>query len=255
MALNPGSIGNIVPANGFDWLARKIRELEVQIQQLQTAQPNVMASRNFDGTLNPAALGTQGWGLSAAGAAVINDGLLVGGNTTISGALDVTGNETVSGTLDVTGNMIVGGTLSLPNGIINNAALNAPVYPQTAHAEASNFALTTTATEKVRATVSVPAGYSQALVFAAISANARNKNTVQDYLEGYVDIFGTNSGWDSASDGAAGATIGISNSGSSLLTSLGSSFWIRGMLYSGATSWSADSFNTINVDAIVLFLR
>lgn len=157
--------------------------------------------------------------------------------------------------LVVNGNTLIEGNLSVPNGSITNAALNAPVYPQIAHAQAANFALTTTATEYVRATISVPVGYSQALVFASISANARNKNTVQDFLGGYVDIFGKNSGLDSVADGSPGYSIGIANCGSALLTSLGSSFWVRGMLYSGAKSWAADSFNAINVDAMVLFLR
>lgn len=170
-------------------------------------------------------------------------------------SLVVDGSETVGGSLTVTGDTLIEGNLSVPNGSITNAALNAPVSPVATHAQASNFALTTTNTEKARATISVPSGYSQALVFATISAKAQNTTAAKDFLDGYVDIFGANFGFDSAAYGDPDYTAEISNSGSALLTGLGSSFWVRGMLASGAASWSATTSNSINVDAIVLFLR
>jgi len=95
------------------------------------------------------------------------------GDTTIGGTLGVTGPTTlgapttVSGSLGVTGPMTVSGTLSLPAGIINNAALAnqvtaavAPAVTQTA------WATTTSMASKASTTVTVPAGFTSALVTA-----------------------------------------------------------------------------------------
>jgi len=71
---------------------------------------------------------------------------------------------TVGGSLDVTGPMVVGGTLSLPAGIIDNAALANPIEVQSIYLDVQNFAVTTSWATLASATITVPAGFTSALV-------------------------------------------------------------------------------------------
>lgn len=210
---------------GADWLAKRIAALEKAVAELRTARS--------------------------------------GDYTTVTGTLDVEGTENVSGDLNVTGDasfgghMAVVGTLSLPAGIIDNAALANPVAPVAAHAEASNFALTTTATQRAAVTVAVPSGFTSAAIIGTVRATAKNSTATQDYFDGYCDILtaGAAGGFDATCDGAPGAAVGISHTATAIATGLSGSFVVRAMLRSGAAPWSADTFNTVNVDALVLFLR
>lgn len=77
---NPGSIGSIATPTDPGALTRRVAELEKRIDQLSTAVPYAMASRNFNGTLNPPTVGTAGWALTASGEAIISSDLLLGGN-------------------------------------------------------------------------------------------------------------------------------------------------------------------------------
>lgn len=147
--------------------------------------------------------------------------------------------------------------LTLRDSIIGNDALTAPVFPARAHGQASNFALTTTQTSKAAVSVSVPAGYSRALCLATMTASAVNTRAVQDYFAGYADVntAGSPGGFLAAADGAPGFAVGLAHTEIALATSLGSTIQFRAMLQSGAASWSADPFNAVNIDALVLFLR
>ena len=71
---------------------------------------------------------------------------------------------TVDGELDVTGAMVVGGTLSLPAGIVGNDALTSPVVPQAVYLQVSNFALTTSEVTLASSVITVPAGFTSAIV-------------------------------------------------------------------------------------------
>lgn len=166
----------------------------------------------------------------------------------------------VDGSLDVTGNTIIGGTLSLPNGIINNDALNAPVSPANAHADATNFSLTTTYHTVATATITVPTGYSRALVMAVGQVSATNSTTSPDYFYIGLKINGASvPGWAAQQDCPSSAswesTGSASSCGTAVLTGLSGSFTIVLQAATAFYGWAASSANTANIDATMLFLR
>lgn len=152
------------------------------------------------------------------------------------------------------------GNLFLRPGTVNNDALVSPVSPFSVHADAQSFALSTTMTVKATATVTVPSGFSTALVMAVSQVTARNSTTVQDFLGVGIAIAGVvTPGWAASADALATASIHPvvtgTSAGTAFLTGLGSSFTVQTRAQSGGASWASDVFNTANIDAIVLFLR
>lgn len=174
----------------------------------------------FDGTTDPPAVGTQGWAL--------------------------TDTDTI-----ISNNLLLGGQL------IGNDALASPVFPARAHGQGNGFGLTTTQTSYASVSVSVPAGYSRALCMASMSGTAVNTTAAQDFFGGYADVnaAGSPGGWIAAADGAPGYAVGLAHTETALITGLGASIQFRAMLQSGAATWPANAFNTVNIDALVLFLR
>lgn len=198
-----------------DWLVRKVQELEQKFQQLGGA--NVFG---------------------------------------LTGITPQDGGTEFDGYVNVNGPMSITGTLNLPAGIIGNDALVSPLYPKTAHVDLQGFALATGSNaEKLRATVSVPAGYTQALVMATAAISSRNTTAQTDSL--YVDcrINGAVSGWSSQSSTPAGGVAFAANTGTALLTGLGSTFYIAANASSGFAAWPSDINATLNIDAIIVFLR
>jgi hypothetical protein len=190
---------------------------------ITVAAGEVIQSADFDGAL-PATAGTMGWGLGGSGASAVFN------------------------------------TAVFRNGIIGNDALTSPVFPKSVHADGNSFSLSTAQAAKATATVTVPAGFSQALVMAAGQVTARNSTTSQDALAVGVMINGVQApGWAAQEDALSTSTLHASASctavGTSLLTSLGASFTVQVRASSNIAAWAADSFNTANIDAIVLFLR
>ena len=88
----------------------------------------------------------------------------------VDGALDVVGTETVDGSLTVGGSLTVSGaaaitgTLSLPAGIIDNAALANPISASAANPAATGFGLTTSWAILATIDMTVPAGFTVALI-------------------------------------------------------------------------------------------
>lgn len=209
-------------------LMRMIRKIEDRLRRLETRRslPNSsigeggLRSSNFDGTLDPATAGTAGWGLSGTnGNAIFNDVVLRGG-------------------------------------IIGNDALTAPVKPAGVYDQISNFAYTTTATDRLVTAVLVPAGFTSALVSVVATAQAVNSGAAassvnvgifvdQDIVDvgGYVPTGGTVAG----SATSAYATT---------LTDLGASFAIRTFCYGyPAALGGASARNSVAMSASVLFMR
>lgn len=254
MPQRPGSLSSVADAgDGGDegWLGSRLRDLQRQIDELRTARTgNAM-------TINGA------------------PGIVVKGGGQIEldgGDLNVTnGDVVVSGGNVQSGNFMAGSAgyrlrsngnaefndITLRGGIVGNDALASPISPARAHAQATNFSLTTTAVQKASVSITVPSGYSRALALATISATAVNKWTGQDFFAGYADVnvAGSPGGYLAAADGQSGYAIGISHTEIDLVTSLGATIQFRAMLQSGSHSWAADPFNTVNLDALVLFLR
>lgn len=206
--------------------------------------------------------------LSNAGLSVAANTLTVGGNLnvtgteTVGGNLNVTGTENVSGALNVTGPMTVGGTLSLPNGIINNDALASPVSPDWGFASASNYPLPAGQANRVtRAsfTLTVPAGYTKALIQAWAQDTGVNSTGTFDYLQSYVSIGGGSGRWawcPSPTTPAGYSTTSLATS-TYLMTGLtgGQTITIASQPYTTNAGWVAATGNGTILAATCLYLR
>jgi hypothetical protein len=121
----PKSMGDVAPG-GSDWVSRRFKALEKRIRDLETARPLGWASANFDGALDPPAVGTQGWALTRDGDAIIS------------------------------------GALYLGEGIVGDDALENPIHGKVAHGQNQTFALHTGYEVKANVVVNVPAGFTSA---------------------------------------------------------------------------------------------
>jgi hypothetical protein len=131
-----------MPANE-SWFGDQIRSLQRQITELRAAQTlnaasvgaGGISSSNFDGSLDPPAVGTQGWGLAGGpnGAAIV-------------------------------------GTLYVRDAIIGDAALSSPVAPAILDGTSTGLTFTGSPVTYHTESISVPDGFSQALVFATATA-------------------------------------------------------------------------------------
>lgn len=218
---------------GEDWMVRELQDIKSRMQRLEAA--NVFGLTG----ITPKDGGTD------------LDGFVnINGDATVNGPLEVNGDSVFNG------EMSIAGALNLPAGIIGNDALTSPLSPQTAHADVADFALNTGPNvEMVRATVTVPDGYTKALVFA--SAAMANRNTTGAVDDMYVDcrINGVVSGWSSQTAVMAGQVGFAINVGTALLTGLSGSFYIAANASSWNAAWAVNPAAAINVDAIVMFLR
>jgi hypothetical protein len=186
MALNsPGVPGSNLPA-GEDHIMRRLADIERRMREMQAAdilkpaglfaRPNgmtVAGELDVSGLLAVTGPATIGGTLATTGATTIGGTLGVTGPATIGGTLNVTGTTTlgattgVTGALNVSGPMAVTGTLSLPAGIINNAALANQVLGAVAAAVTNTgWATTTAMASKAGTSITVPAGFTSALVTA-----------------------------------------------------------------------------------------
>ena len=139
------------------------------------------------------------------------------------------------------------------------AANNATVVPAVGHGGASSYALSSTPQELTRATIPVPSGYTQALVFGTASMTVLNQSpSSADFIRGYIDI---NGGAGAVSGGAViglAQTISVTVSYSRLITGLtgGSTFYVRCVYYNEANATGVSSArNVCNLEATVTFLR
>ena len=186
------------------------------------------------------------------------------GGTDLDGFVNINGDAVVNGPLEVNGDsvfngaMSIAGALNLPAGIIGNDALTSPLTPLVAHADVANFALATGPNvEKVRATINVPDGFTQALVYATASMNAKNYNATSDSMYLACTVNGSTPGWSGQQSVAAGEVGHCTKTVASLLSPAGSSFYVNAKASSGSLAWAASTGdqNTINIDVMVLFLR
>lgn len=157
------------------------------------------------------------------------------------------------------GNTTITGNLTIPNGSISNSALSAPVYPAVYHADIQNISITSGANVEVLGVdVSVPAGYTQALVSLTATMNMVNNSASTDLAYVGANISGVSPGWSSTASAAVGQNISLNNTVVSLVTGLsgGGTFRLTGKASSGANTWpAAGSSNVMNLNATVQFLR
>lgn len=133
-----------------------IQELRREVKALQRATP-----------LQSSAIGEGGQLRLAAGSKIVAD----------PGA-----------TLNFDGDVLITGDLSVPNGSITNDALQNPVVQRSTYGNADGFAVPTDPAAKAHATATVPAGFSDAFFFSAVSAQLYNNtaNTTYAYLRAYA---------------------------------------------------------------------
>lgn len=245
---SPGSIGNAVDALGSeDWLVRQVQDLQRQLNELKAAS-----------SLGGASIDAGDLQVNNGGSVIVNGGGDIQSGD-FDGALPATPGTT-GWALGGSGSNAIFNNLVLRGGIIGNSALTSPVFPRSVHADSASFSLSTTMTAKVTATVSVPAGYTQALVIAASQVTARNSTNVADILAVGVSIGGspvpgTPADINSMATSTSHPIVCATCVGTALLTSLGSSFTITADAQSGLAAWGVDVYNQANIDAIVLFLR
>ncbi|MDQ0241152.1 hypothetical protein [Arthrobacter bambusae] len=164
--------------------------------------------------------------------------------------------STIDGSANFNGNVNINGNLSVPNGSISNAALQAPVSPLAAHADASAFALYTGANvELARITVTVPAGFTKAAISATAIMNARNTTGSLDSAYLTCTINGAGNGWSAQVDAAAGNVAHLTKVITGILNPVGSTFYITAAASSGLATWTVDSAKALNLDAMILFYR
>ena len=215
----PGLAGSQFPSE--DALVRRIKDLERTVQQLAAANP-----------------------LGAAGIRAIDGGIVVEGSETVNGPLTINGPATITG------------ALSLPAGIIGNDALASPLVPYAFHADAQNFDLGNGANLPiVTHTVSVPAGFTRAVVNATASISAANSTAAADTIYCGILINGSGQGYSGRVGVDPGAAANPSKTAGVVLTSLGASFTIQCTGSTFAASWPANSNNNANLDGSVIFLR
>lgn len=224
----PGDVGGIVPP-GNDWVAKKLADLQRQIDQLVTARTlqhasigeGGLQSADFDGDLTSNTLGTAGWGLSG---------------TTGTGIFNA---------------------LLLRSGSVPASALAAPVLPAYAHADAASFVITTTLTDAATVNITPPAGYTRALVYATATAAAQNSTAALDQLGVNLTIGAvTPPGYTAATDISAGGMHSTTRSGVVLLTGVTPAvpLTVAVQVRSYTAGWAASTWNTAQVDALALFL-
>lgn len=163
MAGQPGLAGSQFPSE--DALVRELRDIKRTQQQQAAANP-----------------------LAAAGIDAVPDGIVVQGSEVVNGPLDVNGTMTVDGNATFSGNMTIAGTLNLPAGIIGNEALESPVKQTAVYADADGFTLTPAEQDFCVTTITVPDGFTEAMVVATGTVNTYNTNAASDYLWARVYI-------------------------------------------------------------------
>jgi hypothetical protein len=120
----------------------------------------------------------QSSAFALSGTSVTAEGVVtVDGELDINGPLAVHGTAAFDGNTTIGGNAAITGTLSLPAGIIGNDALTSPSAPQSIYATTNTYAVTTTETTRASVTVTVPAGFTAAVVNVMGRVDGRNGNS------------------------------------------------------------------------------
>jgi cytoskeletal protein CcmA (bactofilin family) len=197
-----------------------------------------------------------------AGSTTIDDALHITGSTDIDGTLNVDAATTIGGTLGVTGNatfsgaMAIAGTLSLPAGIIDNEALAAPVAVGRVSQSQTGFATTTTDQDFANGYITVPAGFTQALVYLTVSAGHSNTSGSIDYLYLSAGINGTTSR-EVFGLAQPGLPTMLATARSSLLTGLtaGAQIHVRCRIHTQGNAWASGAASRAYTEAQAIFLR
>lgn len=226
--------------SGEDAIIRRLQELERKYNELSAA--NVFGLTG----IKPKSGGTN-----LDGFVNVNGPLVVNGTSGINGPQTVNGSQTVNGPMTITG------TLSLPAGIIGNDALANPSTSVASHAQADSFSITTGANvEKLRATITVPAGFTKAAVYGTATMSVFNNSGSLDSCYLAFRVNGGQVGWSNQVGAPASQRVLAVAAGSGIITGLnGGTIYVSADASTGVKAWSIDNNNTINIDALVTFYR
>lgn len=147
--------------------------------------------------------------------------------------------------------------LTLRGGIIGNDALTNPVAPQYVYDYTTNFAVGTTVAHVRRTTITVPAGFTSAIVNVTGRVYAVNSTAGLDYLYTQTNVKGFN---------GLALPLPVSASGGSgfnvspfsvLLSGLtpGSTFTIDVDAFTAFGAWASSASNTMDVSGTILWFR
>lgn len=168
------------PARSYqpvDVLMDRIRKLEGLVAELTKGSP-----------LRQAGIGV------APGQVEFNGDAVFAGDTSVTGNLEVAGTAAFSGDTTIGGNLDVTGTLNLPAGIIGNESLATPLTFESNWVNASNFPITATSSPKASMTLSVPAGFTRAVVQVFGLLQAINRASTSNYLRAQSRLTTSNGG-------------------------------------------------------------
>ncbi|MDV8147248.1 hypothetical protein [Arthrobacter sp. B10-11] len=221
----PGMPGGNFP--GEDYVIRRLKDLERTVQQLAAANQ-----------------------LATAGIKAVPGGIVVEGSQTVNGPLTINGDSEVNGAL------AINGPLTLQSGIIQNDALANPVQIGTASNGLNNYAITTASTVRATVTLTVPDGFTEAVVTATATAMGQNSTATTDYLYCMAVIQGI-SGGELYTAAGAGLGVGLASPFQHTLTGLtgGDVVTVSVATRAGFNTWAAATANQANIYATAYFLR
>ena len=141
-----------------------------------------------------------------------------------------------------------------------NSMLASPVLPARLHADASNFAVTTSWAAVASVSTTVPDGYSQALILnLAAGATAYNNTAAVDFLYVSADMSGTTlGGWTIGSVDVDATGTGVAyDFRTGLATGLtpGATVTFSLEVSTAFGTWAAINANVANLDVAMLWLR
>jgi hypothetical protein len=166
------------------------------------------------------------------------------------------GGTDFDGYVNVNGPMSITGALNLPAGIIGNEALANPLKTGSAGFTASNQSFNTTTTDYGTQPITVPAGFTNAVVMNGVSAGAVNSTTAGAYLYVAAGIDGVGGG-EMPTYANAGYYASASAFAIRTLTGLTAGATINASVQVRTSSgaWAAASGNVANINAVAIFYR
>lgn len=166
------------------------------------------------------------------------------------------GGTDFDGFVNINGPAKITGTLELPAGIIGNDALTSPVQIGTATNGIGSYAITTTSTVRASVTLTVPDGFSQAVVLANPTAMGFNSTASADYLYAQA-IIQTINGGEIYTSAPAGVGVGLASPFQITLSDLtdGEAITVSVATRTNTATWAASTGNQANIYALAYFLR
>lgn len=167
------------------------------------------------------------------------------------------GIKPVAGGINITGDLSVSGTISsLPSGSISNNALASPIQTATSSNYINNYAISTTSTARASLTLTVPSGFTQAIVISNPTAMGLNNTAAADYLYVQAVVNGVNGG-ELYTNAGPGLAVGLASPFHTTLTGLtaGQAITVAVATRAGNAAWAASTSNQANIYATAIFLR